>query len=222
MDYKVVIYDSNWIKTGKYTSSDIGYGLQSSDVRGFVDGASTFNGTVAFSTTNYWHDVVTNAPKSDYPGAYSAPNQPTVYDPVNYKGAPGDNDYSVAYYVEEYKDKLETYGLTVQSARLLTYSEATDSSIGCSKTSWSCPTTGFITNTSFWLGSAGDGSYAWYVLSVGEFSYGGLIGNFFGVRPVIVISKDAIQSNNLCLYRTCFFKFFLFWIWRLYIVNFLN
>lgn len=190
------IYDSNWIKTGKYTSSDIGYGLQSSDVRGFVDGASTFNGTVAFSTTNYWHDVVTNAPKSDYPGAYSAPNYPTVYDPVNYKGAPGDNDYSVAYYVEEYKDKLETYGLTVQSARLLTYAEATDASIGCNVSNYSCPTTGnsaFITNTTFWLGEAHGSTNIREVGSYGGFSnYGSNDDSDAGVRPVVVISKSEL------------------------------
>ena len=40
----------------------------------------------------------------------------------------------------DYKDDSEV---------VLTYSEATDSSIGCSNTSRSCPTTGFITNTTF-------------------------------------------------------------------------
>ena len=154
------------------------------------DSSTSVNGyypaTVAFSRKKYWVDESGNL-KSKYGSAWNTNN---IYD-TDYNEVSG-NNYSVAYYVEDYKDTLESYGLTVQSARLLTYSEATDSSIGCSKTSWSCPTTGFITNTSFWLGSAGDGSYAWYVFSDGEFSYGGLIGDYFGVRPVIVISKSDI------------------------------
>ena len=182
------IYDSSYNKTGEYTSSDEGYGLQSSEARGYVDGASTFNGTVSFSSTNYWDD--NGSPKSDYPGSYSSPDYPTIYDATNYKGAPGENDYSIAYYVDEYKTKLTGYGVTIKDTRLLTYSEE---SIGCSWDSLTCPTTGFITNTSFWLGSASDDSGVWSVYSGGRFNrsifYNGID---FGVRPVVVISKSNI------------------------------
>ena len=189
------IYDSNWTKIGEYTGNDTGYGLQSSDAKGYVDGASTYNGTAAFSRTRYWDDH--GSPKSDYPGAYyPGPNYPTVYDPVNYKGAPGEANYSVAYYVEEYKNTLENYGLTVQSARLLTYSEATAASIGCNASNFSCPTTGnsaFITNTTFWLGEAYSNSSIQVVGSYGSFSnYGSNDDGDAGVRPVIVISKSEL------------------------------
>ena len=142
-------------------------------------------GTVAFSGTNYWYDG--SALKTKYGSAYPA----DVYD-ADYSDVSGAN-YSVAYYVENYKSALENYGLTVQSARLLTYSEATDSSIGCNDSSYSCPTTGFITNTTFWLGSARSKNGVWYVLTDGYFR-----SNTFsydtssGVRPVIVINKNAI------------------------------
>ena len=185
------IYDSSYTKIGEYTSSDTGYGLQSSEAKGWVNGASTFNGTVSFSSTNYWDD--NGSPKSDYPGSYSSPDYPTIYDAKNYKGAPGENDYSIAYYVDEYKTKLTGYGVTIKDTRLLTYSEAIDSSIGCSEDSYSCPTTGFITNTSFWLGSAFDIYDVWYVYSVGNFNYNYFnYDDNFGVRPVVVISKDSI------------------------------
>ena len=178
--------------TGEYTSSDTGYGLQSSDMKGYVSGQ---NGTVAFSGTNYWDN--NGSPKSYYPGSYyPGPNFPTVYDSVNYKGNPGNNDYSVAYYVEIYKDILETYGLTIQDARLLTYSEATDSSIGCSGSSFTCPTTGFITNTSFWLGSAVRDIDVWSISSMGFFNtdiYSNL--GHIGVRPVIVVAKSNVSGN---------------------------
>ena len=179
------IYNSSGTKTGEYTSNDTGYGLQSSEAKGYVSGQTRY-GTVAFSGTNYWYDGSTL--KSKYGSAWNTNN---IYD-TDYSDASGTN-YSVSYYVENYKSTLETYGLTVQSARLLTYSEATDSSIGCSGSSYSCPTTGFITNTTFWLGSASSSGYVWVVATSGGFShYAYGYGSNYGVRPVIVISKSDI------------------------------
>ena len=142
---------------------------------------------MAFSGTYYWAAGVKL--KSKYGSAWDTNN---IYD-TDYNEASG-NNYSVAYYVENYKNTLESYGLTVNDARLLTYSEATDSSIGCIKTSLSCPTTGFITNTSFWLGSARDDFSMWLVSSVGGFY--GIDSDYpdrYGVRPVIVIPKSTIE-----------------------------
>ncbi len=179
--------DISYTKIGEYTSSDPGYGLQSSEAKGWVDGASTVNGTVAFSATNYWYDG--SSLKPEYGTSYPA----DVYDATNYKGAPSESNYSVAYYVDGYKTKLTEYGVTIKDTRLLTYAEATDSSIGCDASKWRCPTNGFITNTSFWLGSADINNSVWGVHSDGTF------GRYFfdrvysiGVRPVIVISKDSI------------------------------
>ena len=178
--------DSSYTKIGEYTSSDPGYGLQSSEARGYVLGASTDNGIVAFSTTSYWY---AGGLKPEYGTSYPA----DVYDATNYKGVPGTNNYSVAYYVDGYKTKLENdYGVTIKDTRLLTYVEATDSSIGCDDLNSSCPTTGFITNTTFWLGTAIDNYNLWCVYSVGGFGRNGVdIGRGFGVRPVIVISKSS-------------------------------
>jgi hypothetical protein len=179
------IYDSSEIKTGEYSSSDIGYGLQSSEAIGYVSGQTRY-GTVAFSGTNYWYDG--SSLKSKYGLSYPA----DVYD-TNYSDASGSN-YSVVHYVENYKDILEEYGLTVQSARLLTYSEAT-TNVGCSGSS--CPT-GFIRNTSFWLGSAGEEHWEWNISVNGFFrstDYNNV--RIFGVRPVIVIAKsDVIGHYN--------------------------
>ena len=199
------INDSSWNKTGDYTSNDTGYGLQSSDARGYVEDATSYNGTVVFSYTNYWNDNGT--PKSKYPGAYyPGPNYPTVYD-TDYTTAPDfstscDNStncfktegYSIAYYVEQYKNTLmgTGYGAPIKEARLLTYEEATDSSIGCDESNHSCPTTGFITNTTFWLGSALIRGYVWTIFSNGTFDGYGYIGIEMGVRPVITISKSNL------------------------------
>ena len=182
----VGIFGSSWEKTGEYTSSDEGYGLQSSEARGYVAGASTYNGTVAFSATNYWYDG--SVLKPEYGTSYPA----DVYD-EQYKGAPGESNYSIAYYVDGYKTKLTEYGVTIKDTRLLTYAEATDSSIGCNSSNDSCPTNGFITNTTFSLRSAYDYNRVWFVLSDGHFGPGTFDNGFdSGVRPVVVISKDSI------------------------------
>ena len=160
---------------------------QDSDVLGAKPGRTKY-GNVAFSATNYWSSI------KKYPA--------DVYDNT-YKTAPdftGDgfntSGYSVAYYVEKYKKILEDMGITISEARLLTYTEATDSTIGIGcdgSDNYFCPTPGFITNTSFWLGSAIDSSHLWRVHSSGSFDYNDFDHDYyFGVRPVIVISKSEV------------------------------
>ena len=162
---------------------------QDSDVKGYVSSGTTY-GNVAFSSSNYWDDG------SDLKPEYGTSYPANVYDATNYSGAAGEANYSVAYYVETYKDILSSYGVTIKDARLLKYSEATDSSIGCDQSSQSCPTTGdsaFIANTIFWLGSADSSNCVWSVESDGRFIDTFFIDDsYFGVRPVIVISKSNI------------------------------
>ena len=184
------IYNSSGSKTGEYTSNDSGYGLQSIDVKGYDQNESTWKGTVAFSKTNYWMDG--NSLKPEYGNNYPV----NVYDAVNYKNAPGQNDYSIAYYVDNYKTLLKGYGITIKDTRLLTYAEATNSSIGCSYAT-GCPTTGnsaFITNTTFWLETVGDNQGGiWSVITSGyfDFDYFYHYEKRYGVRPVVVISKSS-------------------------------
>ena len=191
--FNFIGYDGNNIKLLSKYNLNVGNNIQPGDVGiqnslaiGCNEDDSTevdnyFPATVAFSGTNYWSDG--SALKAKYGSSYPA----NVYD-TDYSDATG-NNYSVAYYVESYKNTLESYGLTVQSARLLTYSEATDSSIGCSGSSCS----GFITNTSFWLGSADDNYDVWVVYSDGDVNDVDFnLDGGFGVRPVIVISKSDI------------------------------
>ena len=86
--------------------------------------------------------------------------------------------------------------MTIKEARLLTYSEAIDQSIRCDENTDSCPTTGssaFITNTTFYLGTAGSDYTMYYILSNGGFSKTNWNNSSIpGVRPVVVISKDSI------------------------------
>ena len=188
------IYDTSFNKIGQYTSADSGYGLQSSETVGFKSGNSTYNGAVPFSATNYWANG--SSLKAKYGSSYNTSN---IYDPdyatepdfstacnsTNCWKTPG---YSVAYYVERYRNILEEYGVTLEDARLLTYSEgeATAKIISFTGT--------FLMKTSFWLGSAYSSEYVYMVLVpptnnyFDKTNYDNIYG--YGVRPVIVISPS--------------------------------
>jgi type IV pilus assembly protein PilA len=186
------IFDSSWTKTGEYANTDVGYGLQSSDSKGWVDGATSYNGTVAFSGTNYWVDGSNNL-LSTYGTSYPA----NVY--AEEKDASTGNGYSVAYYVEHYVAALkDQYGLpSSASGRLLTLNEAI--TLGCDEETANCPNlstenNNWISSTSYWLGSAYGGSNLWDVYSDGGFNHLDYFGDdgIIGVRPVIEISTSEL------------------------------
>ena len=187
------IYDIDGeTKTGEYTSADDGYGLQSSEVKGGITGdrSEIRYGTVAFSETNYWDDG--SNLKSEYGSSYPA----DVYD-TDYSDASG-NNYSIAYYVENYKNILETYGLTVQSARLLSISEA-NTNLGCTgdgATNGTCPD-GFIKNTSFWLSVARNNGKVLAISRNGTLYARNYYGDgVTGVRPVVVVSLSEVYDET--------------------------
>ena len=96
-------------------------------------------------------------------------------------------------YVNDYAVKLESMGVNIESARLITKDELTSDEIGCSDTGRTCTGSAYpwIYSTTYWSGSAYDTSYVWVVRSYGNFSYTRYDSdNDFGVRPVIIISKS--------------------------------
>ncbi len=172
------------------STSTTGYGLQSADAKGYVSSSSMiavvpFSGS---STANgYWYDSANSTIYSKY-GTYtnSANN---IYD-TNYITAPnysvafsnnaGNANYSIAYYVEEYVDRLGIEG----TGRLLTYPEAN-----------AMTQTQRTNGARYWLGSAYDSDVAWRVGSDGflnDSSFDDVY--YFGVRPVIVVSTSDIGA----------------------------
>ena len=143
--------------------------------------------------TGYWHDETTNMAKSQY-GTY-VNDENNIYD-TKYTMTPNwsslfknsvDNvNYSVAYYVEEYVDRLGIKG----TGRLLTYPEAAALS-----------QTQRANETYYWLGSANyKYSSNYHVSVVIEDGYIGAVSKFnsstnSGVRPVIVVNTSDIQSS---------------------------
>ena len=145
-------------------------------MRGYVSGQTARNGTIAFSTTNYWYS---NGLKSEYGTSYPA----YVYD----------SNSTMYTHIENYKNIIEQeYGVDVVEARPIKYEELTHERIGCSAADYTC--TGapeFIYSTSYWSGSAAYTYDVWRVDSDGSFVDGSYdIGLNNGLRPVIVISKS--------------------------------
>ena len=169
---------SGWQVIYNYSSADEGYGLQSSDMLGFIERHAPYNGTTAFSTTNYWNNNVGTGKK--YPGSYSGPNYPYVYDPT-------DEHCIVATYVENYKDYLIGLGADIKEARLISYAEYTG--LGCqisgwNPQAWSCASAPFLKTTDYWFGDAKSSTY---VLNMLSDTYSYTTHDVYGVRPLIVI-----------------------------------
>lgn len=152
-------------------SSTPGYGKQSSEAPAYVIGYPT-KGAIFFSETNYWNSGV----GSTYPGSYTDPNYPYVYD----------SNSNVYTYIEDYKAILNTNNNIVKSAGLMTYQEAT--ALDCKRNrDNSCQK--WLINTSYWLGSATGNSIFTIAADNGRLNVPGF-GNaaVYGLRPVIVVN----------------------------------
>ena len=189
--------------TKVYSSNDEGYGLQFAEQTTVNGDTAILRGIVAFSRDKYFDDGNNNVlpkygnsyPADIYDNTYvTAPDFSSTCDySTNCWKTPG---YSIAYFVEQYKTTLESYGANIENARLITMDEVTDPSIGCSKEEMSCPTNSFITNSNFWLGTAWRNDRIAVIISLeGDSHLMGLeqiYDTYLGVRPVIVISKNNI------------------------------
>ena len=166
------IYNSSGTKTGEYTSSDDGYGRQNSNAKGYISGASSYNGTVAFSVApknNYWNGKV----GTNYPGDYciseSKTNCAYVYD----------SNSAIYQYINSYKNYLQGQGVTIKEARLMSLEESNAFRIE-KPSAWK--------ETSYWLGTTRSIFLIWFAYSddyfgTDYFSNEGTL----GIRPVIVI-----------------------------------
>ena len=144
-------------------------GKQDATMLGWISNQSIKNGTTPFSNQNYWSGI------DKYSSGY-------IYDSNSFL-------YS---YVENYRKYLNTLGVTLDDARLITYEELV--SLGCNPAcvnahySW-------VTSSSYWSGSVSpflNYNYIMFAFSPGGFdprggTYSG--NDRFGVRPVITISK---------------------------------
>ena len=105
------------------------------------------------------------------------------------------NQYSgstIATHVNNYKEYLTGLGVDVRDARLITKEELEE--LGCNSSKEVCTgAPSWVTNTSYWTGTAVDTNklycvYKYNVFASRLYSYK----EWFGVRPVIIISKTEL------------------------------
>ena len=179
------------------SSSDSGYGLQSANAKGYSTNPAV--GVVPFagsaSAYGYWNDQDQyQASSSSINVKYGSATANNIYD-SNYVTAPnwnyafsnnaGNADYSIAYYVEEYLDRLGINGVT----RLLTYTEFNSFT--------QTQRANISGGAYYWLSSGNPNSNGVYFV----YTDSNAASNNFksqvaaGVRPVIIISTSDIQSS---------------------------
>ena len=110
---------------------------------------------------------------------------------INYSGS------IVEYYINNYNSYLITQGVTPIEARLITKSELI--ALGCSEEHLTCNSApSWVYSTTYWTMTAGGSDSLWNVNSYSAFEGEDHYGNddYFGVRPVIVISRSLITDVN--------------------------
>ena len=156
------ICNNNYLKIGEYTSSDPGYGFQSREAKGW--GPGNFNGTIAFTDENYWVSSTSN-----YPADISL------------------NGSYLKKYIDDYKEKLEKMTTTnIKEIRLIKNSEVV--ALGCNQSSLCNNAPKFVSETSYWIGTAKDEHVLWVITSDGNYYANNYVSNdIYGIRPVIII-----------------------------------
>lgn len=166
-------------------STDDGYCLQSPTAKGSVHDSNQIVASVPFSQTDYWNDVGDNGYRilkekynigdSDY--------EANIYD-SDYVVESGDN-YSIAYYVEQYVSKLIELGAPDSiSGRLLIWTEFFDLK--------DIPSVYIFNGTTYWLATP----YIYDVLTI-DFGMGTSpynSGTSNSVRPVVEIDTEEIKK----------------------------
>lgn len=158
---------------------------------------SPYNSTGSYSGTPYPY-VYNSSLSSTSPAIYNKNNVDS--DQISYVGS---NGYTIAYYVERYKTRLINNGAPNNiTSRLLAYEEALN--LGCTSSSCSGAPS-WLSDTTYWLGSAKDASSVYIINSNGTIEYGMVRGDItfsvYGVRPVIEVNTSDLRvvSNQSSL-----------------------
>ena len=167
------IYNSSGTKTGDVNTSATNYGLQNSEMKGYVSGQER-KGTVAFSSSKYWSNT------TKYPN--QTPEHSSVYPWVYNKS---ETSCTISQYVESYRTLLGNTD-KVREVSLASYEDINALWSNKSSYPWLC-------NTSYWCGSTYGSSYisVWTALVDGIFGHDDCNNNNTrGVRPVITVDMS--------------------------------
>ena len=176
-DNHLVLITRYNINVGPYKKSGIPEGVQDPSLNG--NGAA---GIVKFSNSAYWVGQVGEGLK--YPGSYK-------YDDSNFPYVYDENS-NVYTYVNNYKSYIESKGVEVVEARLMSFAESRN--FLCPRYSSSDPTcpcgSSFLDTISFWLGNAHSNTDVYKHVTASSTCYYGVTdytSGYGGVRPVIVV-----------------------------------
>ena len=113
---KIIALAKANLNVGTYKNANLTEGIQ---------GEVGINYNVIFSATDFWRNYeATSSPYVKLEYRIGNTTYANIYDPENYGGAPGENNYSVAYYVVDYVDYLnEEHSSLNITGRLLTKNE---------------------------------------------------------------------------------------------------
>ena len=129
-----------------------------------VSAGQPYNGTTAFSSSDYWGSVSN--------GTYVYDSNSTLYN-----------------YVESYRTYLESQGAEIEEARLIKVEEL--EALGCSMDDLSCSEAPeWVYGTTYWSGAAASNYSVWYVDSDDRFTYNYGFVDGYGVRPVIKVLES--------------------------------
>lgn len=212
------IVDS-WTDNFKYiktiTKDDEKYGLQSSEAKGDIEINKDGVGVVGFSGNTYWlkNNKLLNKYSNDNIYDSSLSKEPMDMNENHFTIK--NNNYTIAYFLEEYVNKLKSYTDTNISGRLLLISEL--KKLGCKFDSTNqdanCDNVPeWIFTSSYWLGSFIGGSerVGYFVAAISykanEFKIEDddneynidLTANYndsrnFGIRPVLIVKTSDIK-----------------------------
>ena len=166
-------YDNSGNKLSDISTEETGYGLQGSEMKGWVREEQQYKGTVAFSSMSYWDDT------TKYPNGASG--YPYVYNKNEEK-------CTISQYLELYKQKLGNTD-KIREVNLASYEDI--DSLWSQKETYD-----WLYSTSYWLGSVENSGNngVWLIYTDGI-----LISNnncydptTYGVRPVITIDMSKI------------------------------
>lgn len=210
-NYKYDEKNDKYILDKTISSDEKGYGLQNEKAVGNISKDKETIGGVYFSSSNYWVDS-NNKLISKY-GTYENKDTNWVINKIydnNYKGTDYTN-YSIAYFIELYINKLKELGVKEVEGRILTYEELDN--LGCHLVNLVVECNNapeYLKNSSFYLGTAyndtfvytnkyeilpynGNNRSMFYKGSYLSFNEELPVYSLAGVRPVIKINTSDIK-----------------------------
>lgn len=174
------------LNVGSYKNPNVIEGIQDNTILGWNTINSLHYGSISFSQSFYWN-------VDNFDDLYSSEQYSyNILDKS--KNSSSGTNYSIVYYLDNYKSYLITLGSSLIDVRLLTYEEARND-LHCNSAWCNYDSFAWFKRTTFWLSSINIKESS----SILRINYSGdLVSSWYGqddycgVRPVIEVSKQYL------------------------------